>query len=719
MDKKIISKILFLLILILFISTRLYMHDYLNDWVDYDGACYYLDAKHLLEGYVPYKDFILVHPLPFILFLAFFIKFFNLSFMDMFYLVYVLNFLGLIVIYKIGKLLRDEYFGVFLAFIYTIDPIILTFGKRLFMESLLIPLILLSFYYMLKYVIEKKKKYAYLSFLVCGVAFAIKMTMLFMFVGLVVFLFLVENNLLDKFYQYLSNFSKIFKKSLIILLMILTLLEILNIIIAKNVFIPFFNFVNCYNIPIVLLFIYILFTVSIITFKKINKKINTNEKIKFPKTLIICIVIGLTPKILEFILSLIIFGNDYINQYIIQQSRGDLKIFPIFDILACIFYGIYYGKIYGIFSLINILIVTMFILLLKNKNKYSLSERYILLLSAITIFFYGIYNIPGLRYMLPAYLMLIISISHYFCKTIEVLNFKTKLITLTILIGILLTNFSVLFSMGENNGFYYEIGIYKLENSIPTYLKLHNYLKSNNELSKTIFSTSPVPVAYLNLNAYPRYVDTYTPFFINRYSEKQLINELKENNAKYFLITYWAWFFKIYEEKIGKTIMLNYTLKYEVGDSIEHYLLYDLKTLNKNNYSFYISKGNLIITNFDNINLNINLNATYYELIYQNNNSYLLKYNLTDGNQSIANIKTDKNLLIYEGYSPIIIPLNNKIVIIDGNITYVDKKDIPLKNISSIVIFSKDKINITGEINGLINNSKLVIEKPEIEIKLG
>ena len=221
-------------------------------------------------------------------------------------------------------------------------------------------------------------------------------------------------------------------------------------------------------------------------------------------------------------------------------------------------------------------------------------------------------------------------------------------------------------------------------------------------------------MAYLDLNSSVKYTDTFAPFFMEKISSDELLSNLRDENVEYIMITPWAWSFNIQNTDIGKTILLNYSLKYEVGDNITQILLYDLEG-NKNDYSLFISKGNLTITDFNNTNILINLNAINYELISQSNSTYLLKYDTPYESNLTANMVVDKNSLLFESHSPIKMYLKNDIVIIDGNITYVLKKEISLNNVSSIVVFSHDKLNITGKnICGVINNSELINDNPNI-----
>ena len=70
---------------------------------DYDQAVYSLDARLLAQGYLPYSDFVLVHPPFYIIVLAAVYKIFGFSFGAGQYLAVVLSLASVIVLYMTGK----------------------------------------------------------------------------------------------------------------------------------------------------------------------------------------------------------------------------------------------------------------------------------------------------------------------------------------------------------------------------------------------------------------------------------------------------------------------------------------------------------------------------------------------------------------------------------------------------------------------------------------
>jgi len=725
-ELKNLSKIMFLLLVVVFLIIRLHMHGYVNDWVDYDGACYYLDAKHLLDGYTPYKDFILVHPLSFILFLAFFIKFFNMDFISMFYLIYGLNLIGLIYMYKIGKQLKDEYFGIFLSLIYVLDPILMTYGKVPMIESLLIPLFTAAIYYLLKYSFEKKNAYAYLSFFICGIALSLKMTMMPMFLASLVFLYVLsQKHLLTEIYNaYVKKLPNIFLKSLIIYLIIVFFFELNGLISAKEVFIPILSNMHkdFSNFLWIMVFVYIFMIISICSLLNKFKLTVVNMRL-----ILTCFLIGMFSKVVEFLMGFWIGGFDYINQcYVVNSGRFGLVPFTLFSIIPQLVGGIYcadWAIVHGFGFIILIILYVSLIKIFKNNinSDDDIQYSYKLLFTYFLLVLITYNIIPTLlfnvRYVFPTYILFIVSLTYWMWNNI--LKIKYKQIILSSFCILLVLNSFICISEGERTGFYFDVGNSVTEDNAIMFKKLHDYLIHNDILDKKIFSTSPVPMAYLDLNSSVKYTDTFAPFFMEKISSDELLSNLRDENVEYIMITPWAWSFNIQNTDIGKTILLNYSLKYEVGDNITQILLYDLEG-NKNDYSLFISKGNLTITDFNNTNILINLNAINYELISQSNSTYLLKYDTPYESNLTANMVVDKNSLLFESHSPIKMYLKNDIVIIDGNITYVHKKEISLNNVSSIVVFSHDKLNITGKnICGVINNSELIIDNPNIRLWWG
>jgi hypothetical protein len=586
------------------------------------------------------------------------------------------------------------------------------------MENLMVPLTVASIYYLISYLIKKKNIDLYTSFFIMGIVLSMKMTVVPFFVGCLAFLFILsqKSDLLSNLYEYyIKDIPKVFLLSFVIYLMLLYVVESLNVVKSGEVFIPFLTNIYASNFIYAFAFVYIFIIISILKVLKIFKISNLNKK------LITCFLIGISPKIVEIILGLLVGGYDYISQcYGINSGRSGLLPFATLYHIAKMMLSFYFIDPIILCGWGVLIILLLYLLLLKligddtNTNANDIG-RLLFTLFVCVLFAYSVFpTLPvTIRFIYPTYIIFLISSTYWMWNKIQ--NIKYKNIIIFSLLTLLLTNFSIALMTSEKTGFYYDDGTYKCGNDINSLNKIYSYLESNNLLNKTIFSTSPSPTAYLNINAYPKYTDTFAPIFMEK-NESKVINDLKKDSVDYFLMTPWGFACNLDKKEIGKFAMLNHTLTYSVGNEIATFALYDLKTPNKNNYTFYISKGNLIIADFNNTNLNINLNAKEYELIYTKNNSYILKYSTANKNNITSYININRNSLSFNGNESISIPLNNKIIIIDGNITYIDKKEIPLNNVSSIVVFSDDKINITGNIKGVINNSELTLYNPNITI---
>ncbi len=79
---------------------RLWNIDHLfNVLHDYDEGAYSLGARFITQGYLPYQDFILVHPPLYDLVLASFYKIFGYSFLSGRYLSVALSLICIVIIY--------------------------------------------------------------------------------------------------------------------------------------------------------------------------------------------------------------------------------------------------------------------------------------------------------------------------------------------------------------------------------------------------------------------------------------------------------------------------------------------------------------------------------------------------------------------------------------------------------------------------------------------
>jgi 4-amino-4-deoxy-L-arabinose transferase-like glycosyltransferase len=172
-------KILTLLgILALAAYLRLWNINHLFNGVhDYDEGCLSLGARFITQGYLPYRDFVLVHPPFYSLVLAGFYKIFGYGFFPARYLSVAISLVCVVIIYLLGKRLSHPSGGLVAAALFAVCPDMVYSGRRPVQEMLGIFLMLLAIYFALDFIQNGKQNRAFLCGLLMGLAVATKYTL--------------------------------------------------------------------------------------------------------------------------------------------------------------------------------------------------------------------------------------------------------------------------------------------------------------------------------------------------------------------------------------------------------------------------------------------------------------------------------------------------------------------------------------------------------------
>lgn len=186
---------------------RLWNIDHLfNVLHDYDEGAYSLGARFITQGYLPYRDFILVHPPLYDLFLAGFYKVFGYSFLSGRYLSVALSLVCIVIIYLVGKRLSHPTGGLVAAALFAVSPDMVYFGRRPVQEILGIFLILLASYFALDFIQKGKRNRAFLCGLLMGLAVATKYTFIPAVLAIIVAIVLLAMG--ERFWRSFRNLGR-------------------------------------------------------------------------------------------------------------------------------------------------------------------------------------------------------------------------------------------------------------------------------------------------------------------------------------------------------------------------------------------------------------------------------------------------------------------------------------------------------------------------------
>lgn len=149
-----------------------------NSIHDYDEGVYSLGARFISQGYLPYRDFMLVHPPLYDLLLASIYRVFGYSFFSGRYLSVALSIGGIVLIYLVGKRLHHPTAGFAAAGLFAVSPDMIYLGRRAVQEPLGILLLLVALYCAIDFVSNGRRNRA----LICGLALGLAVATKYLFI---------------------------------------------------------------------------------------------------------------------------------------------------------------------------------------------------------------------------------------------------------------------------------------------------------------------------------------------------------------------------------------------------------------------------------------------------------------------------------------------------------------------------------------------------------
>jgi len=150
------------------------IHDLFAVFHDYDPGAYSLGARFILDGYMPYRDFVLVHPPLYDLVLAGIYRVLGYDFFYGRYLSIALSAACIVLLYVLGRKLYNERAGLVAAALFAVEPLMVYFGRRCVQEMLGITLVLCGVLLALEYLDTRRRLPLFLSGVLLGLAVASK-----------------------------------------------------------------------------------------------------------------------------------------------------------------------------------------------------------------------------------------------------------------------------------------------------------------------------------------------------------------------------------------------------------------------------------------------------------------------------------------------------------------------------------------------------------------
>jgi len=208
---------------------------------DYDEGVYALGSRMMSQGYLPYRDFTLVHPPLYNLLLAAIYKIFGYSFFYGKYLSAVCSLASVILIYLTGKKIANSSIGLLAAALFAISPDMVFAGRRIVQEALGVFFVTLAIYFVADYLTVDKRNRLLFAGLALGLAVATKYT--FIPAVIAVYISIIFILMSQRFSDSLKRLARpcYLVCYVAFLICIYAMLFIFNYLTDLSVPIPFFN----------------------------------------------------------------------------------------------------------------------------------------------------------------------------------------------------------------------------------------------------------------------------------------------------------------------------------------------------------------------------------------------------------------------------------------------------------------------------------------------
>jgi len=141
---------------------------------DSDPGVHALAARFITEGYVPYRDFVQVHPPLYDFVLAGVYKVFGYEFLYGAYLSVCLSLVSLVLVYLLGRRLYSHRIGTIAALLFAVEPMMVYFGRRCVQEALGLLLVLTAATLAVRYLERRRMPLLFWCGIFLGLAISAK-----------------------------------------------------------------------------------------------------------------------------------------------------------------------------------------------------------------------------------------------------------------------------------------------------------------------------------------------------------------------------------------------------------------------------------------------------------------------------------------------------------------------------------------------------------------
>ena len=506
---------------------------------DYDEGAWSLAARFISQGYLPYRDFMLVHPPFYELVLATIYKIAGYSFFYGRYLSVALSVACMILIYFIGKKMYHPRAGIAAAALFAVSTEMVYFGRRSVQETLGMFLILVAIYFAFDFIENRKQNRLLWCGLALGLAVATKYVLIPAVIAIIVTVIVLSMG--ERFWKPVrklgepmfwviyASFAAIFYAFLLLLKWVLGL----------NVAIPFIDpmYLTAGNVMAAILVFVVPFFISVMLLRwDFSCKKWWLRLWSLRRNKALWMLIGGTA--LGFVCITGFFWikapHEFITQTVLLQQNRPYTEFPS---LVALIRVVSLNATFLRLTLLPILFAIPVILILLNKRSFSKSDCFLsVTLITSLIFCQLLHHMP--RYYASIFPFLFLGISWLLPPmSVNLLTARLKA-GLLVLLAILLFSLSLSIVLLRNYcGYDVNWPVFS-SNEEQVYEETLDFLEGAE--AKKIYATSPSFAAMSgNLDSTLAF-DTFASLWLEKKPPKEMVTDLMDEGVDYVVIDSWA-----------------------------------------------------------------------------------------------------------------------------------------------------------------------------------
>jgi len=528
---------------------------------DYDEGAWSLAARFISQGYMPYQDFMLVHPPLYNLVLAAAYKVFGYSFFYGRYLSVALSLACIILIYFIGKKMYHPRAGIAAAALFALSTEMVYFGRRPTQETLGIFLILLAIYFAIDFINSKKANRA----LICGLALGLAAATKYIFVPAVIAIIVavILLSIGENFWQAIKKlgrwelwvmyacFAAIFYAFVLLLKWVLWL----------NVAIPFLDpmYLTAGNVMVAVLVFVLPFPISVLLLKgRFPFKKWWLELCGLRRNKSLWLLLGGT--ILGFICITGFFWirtpQEFISQTVLMQANRPYTELPS---LAALIRVAPLNPSFLRMAALPIMFAIPLIFILLNKRNFSRSDCFLSVALIASLFLCQLfYHVP--RYYASIFPFLFLGISWLLPPVnVKLLTAKLKA-GLLVFLAIILFSLSLSVVLLRNYTSYTELWPVFASNEEQVYEETIDFLQRTK--AEKIYGVSPTVSALSTDIDSTLAFDTFALLFLEKKAPADIVTDLMDEGVDYIVllssyVSYWSGSYKQQLTELIKEVRLN------------------------------------------------------------------------------------------------------------------------------------------------------------------